>query len=313
MKYLRLAPFIATLTVAVMPLAAKAEGIPGFVAIPYRIINNRYIVSATLNGKPLNLMIDSGASRTFIDRDAFNSAIPKTEQVVPAGIPAKVNSNGELLPVFLAKHLRFGGIEFADSPVAIADFSRHNLGARHASAAIARQGFESVVIDGLIGMDILRSYNGIINTTRQVLYLNPDRSKRGGLLGDHMSVYGYKRVNLVWNRGLKVPCTLQGKPGSLIVDTGAWMTTLDYNYVRNAGVSVRPTALGPRGLMIGGHGKTAVFVARPTEFKLGDFVVRATDIACQGLEYGLMGFFGPELMERSNAIIDFGNLTMYLK
>jgi len=313
MNYPRLALFIAAIATAITPPAAKSQSIPGFVAIPYRIINNRYIIQCTLNGQRLSLMIDSGASRTYIDRDAFNRAIPKSEQVVPAGVPPKITANGEVLPVFLAKNLQFGGISFANSPVALSDFSRHNMFNRHASAAIERQGFEAVLIEGLIGMDILRSYNAIINTTRQVLYLNPDRTKRGGLLGDHMSVYGFKRVNLAWNHGLKAPCTLQGKPGDLIVDTGAYLTTLDYQYVRNAGVSIRPTKLGPRGLMIGGQGGSATFVARPTEFKIGDFVVRATDIACQGLEYKMMGLIGPDILERSNAIIDFGNLTMYLK
>ena len=226
----------------------------------------------------------------------------------------KIKLNGVQVPVLLTKNLQFGSMKFEDRPVAIGDMSQANMAARHYAAELQNErGIETVVVDGLIGLDILRTYNAVIDTGRHVMYLNPDKSKRGGLLGDHMGSYGYKRVRMTYSDGnVEVPSTLQGKPGHLFVDTGAFLTVLDYKYARSAGVSIKPTLLR-MGLGIGGQGDTAVFLASPDEFKIGDFTFPKAPIACQGLEYQMMGLLGPELLEKAHAIIDFGNLSMFLK
>ncbi len=306
---------IATLLFALLPsYPVRGASLPGFAVVPYYVYENRYVVRCSLNGKPLNLMIDSGASISIIDENAFNVAIPKSEQVTPKGIPTKLTANGKQLQVLLAKNLRIGSAALGDGPVALADLSRYSIGARHASGDLSIQGYNPAVIDGVLGLDILRTYNVVMDTSRKVLYVNIDRSRRGGLLGDHMGTYGFKRVRLALRHGnLEAPCSLEGKPGELIVDTGAWITTLDYNYVRSAHVSVVPTKLPARGYMIGGSGQSAVFLSKPDDFKVGDFQYPKGEIASQGHDRGVMGFLGPDLLEKAHAIIDFGNLSMFLK
>ncbi len=311
----RLKVLFAIFAVCLSAAAANGAGLPGFVVVPFTVTDNRYVLHCTLNGHPLNLIIDSGAAFTVLDRDAFNRAIPPAQQVVPKGVPPKVTGNGVTLPVFLATNLQIGSVKLGDGPVVVADMSRQNLGARAFAYERAQRGMESVVIDGLVGLDILRVYNAVVDTSRHVMYLNPDRSKRGGMLSDKMLGYGYKRVRLHAARGgiLEATCSMNGKAANMVVDTGAFLSIVDYQWARNAGVSMRPTRM-QMGLGIGGHGETTVFVAAPAEFKVGDFVFSNLSIAAQGLEHSLgSGLFGPELMERGHAIIDFGNLSMFLK
>jgi hypothetical protein len=309
---------IGIIALILLPVRVNAAGLEGFAKIPYSVIDNRYVLRCTLNGKPLNMIIDCGAYATVIDTSVFDGAIPKSEQVVPKGLPAKIAANDIKVPVVLAKNLRIGSLLLADRPVTIYDFKHSNTYARHFARLSVN---EHVVIDGLLGLDILRNYNAIIDTTHQVIFLDPSRSKGGGRLAENMQKYGFKRVPMTLDRhgNLEVPCALNGKAGRLIVDTGANFTQLDYRYVRSAGMTVRPSSSLNSGvgmqmkLGVGNGGASELLITETDQFKVGDYLFPKGAIGCLQHGFPTDGFFGPDLMERGHAFLDFGNLSMFLK
>jgi hypothetical protein len=309
---------LGVIALFLLAVRVNAAGLEGFTKIPYSVIDNRYVLRCTLNGKPLNMIIDCGAFATVIDNGVFDQAIPRGEQVVPKGVPTKISANDVKLPVLLAKNLRIGSLLLADRPVTIYDFKHSNTYARHFARSSVN---EHVVIDGLLGLDILRSYNAIIDTTHQVIFLDPSRSKGGGRLAENMQKYGFKRVPMTLDRrgNLEVPCVLNGKPGRLIVDTGASFTQLDYRYVRSAGMTVRPSSSLNSGLGmqmrlgVGNGGASELLITETDQFKVGDYLFPKGAIGCLQHGFPTDGFFGPDLMERGHAFLDFGNLSMFLK
>jgi len=306
--------------IAILPLPVRAAGLEGFVKVPYVVKDNRYILRCTLNGKPLNMVIDCGAYATLIDKGVFDSAIPKSQQIVPKGVPAKVSANGEPVPVLLARNLQAGGISFGDLPVLVYDMTRNNFFVRNFGRYLESAN-EQVIIEGLIGLDILRSHSAIIDTTHQVIYFDPTRSKRGGHLGDNMKRFGFKRVQMVQDRyaNLEVPCTIQGKPGRMLVDTGAYLTLINYNIARAAGVSVRPSSSlmsgikVPWGLGVGGRGPSELLIAEPSQFKVGEFSFQKAPVGCLPLDFATDGFLGPDYLEKGHAFLDFGDNSLFLK
>jgi predicted aspartyl protease len=302
------------LALSLGPAGLKAAGLPGFVLIRYNVVDNRYILPCTLNGKPLSMLIDTGAATTVIDENTFNHAVPKAEQIVPKGVPSKITANGKPLPVFLAKNLQAGAMKFGDGPVVIADLSRQNFAARHYGRELSNQGRQTSVIDGVIGLDILRTYNAVIDTSRQVIYFNHDRSKRGGILGDHMGSFGFTKVRMKYNGGgqVEVPITLQGQSSTMVVDTGAFLTSVAYKTAQAAHLAFRPSLLGST-MGINGTATSRIFVIEPDEFKVGDFRFGRLAMSSQQFERGGPGFLGPDLMEKGHAFLDFGSLSMFLK
>jgi hypothetical protein len=306
--------------IALLLLAAHvhAAGLEGFAKIPYTVIDNRYVLRCSINGKPLNMIIDCGAFATVIDSGVFDGAIPKSEQITPKGLPAKISANDIKVPVLLAKNLRIGSLLLADRPVTIYDLKHSNTFARHFARTSEN---EHIVIDGLLGLDILRNYNAIIDTTHQVIFLDPSRSKSGGRLAENIQRYGFKRIAMSLDRhgNIEVPCSLNGKPGRLIVDTGAGFTQLDYRYVRSAGASVRPASSLNSGfgmkmkLGVGNGGASELLITETDQFKVGDYPFPKGAIGCLQHGFPTDGFFGPDLMERGHAFLDFGNLSMFLK
>jgi hypothetical protein len=264
------------------------------------------------------MLIDCGAAVSVIDKSVFDSAVPKAEQVVPKGVPGKIAANDVSLPIGMTKNLQAGGMSFGNRPVAIYDFSRANEFARRFGSYTPNP---HIVVDGLIGFDILRSHNAIIDTTHQVVHFDPSRSKRGGRLSENMRRFGFTRVQMTLDRhgNLLVPCTVNSKTGQLVVDTGAHISQLNYRFASAAGVSLRPSSTVTHGIPIkmglgvGNSGSTEIFIAEPQLFKVGEYQYPRGPIGCLQHQFATDGFLGPDMLEKGHAFLDFGNNCLFLK
>jgi len=86
--------------------------------------------------------------------------------------------------------------------------------------------------DGVIGLDLLRRERAVINCRTRELFLPTPGSPRLNL-APTTGALGFTRIPLTENRRgyLTVPCSIRGRRGRLVVDTGAFVTGLNKDVV----------------------------------------------------------------------------------
>jgi len=116
--------------------------------IPLDKIGSHYSINLTINDTPLKLILDTGATYTFINSEKLSS--------VDIGKEIMLNTAGGTIIANFAKAdiLRIGELELKDFPITIAPFTQEKS-------------------DGLLGMNFFKKFDFKINQTKGILYLNP--------------------------------------------------------------------------------------------------------------------------------------------
>src|SRR6476469_5071244 len=124
-------------------LKAEAVGTPVQEGRETRIpmaIDGHFWVNATLNGKPVNFLVDSGATMTTIDRGTAEAAgvdvSPQRDQYVRTGNGIIRMSSGR------ADRLEVGGIERSDVALQVADNDDLNVLGMNYLSSLSRWGVE---------------------------------------------------------------------------------------------------------------------------------------------------------------------------
>ncbi|MDR3093809.1 MAG: retroviral-like aspartic protease family protein [Bacteroidales bacterium] len=135
------------------------------IVIPFEVValgeENSYhlLVSGKLNGKPCDLLIDTGASQTVFDM-ALIPELPKKDQpeIQSSGIIA-----GEMMTSFgIVNRFKMGELKLKDWRVVLMDMNHIND---------IYQRFSPKRISGLIGSDFLLRYKAVINYKKRHLVL----------------------------------------------------------------------------------------------------------------------------------------------
>ena len=146
----------------------------GYAPIPLaRNVVGHFEVEARVNGQPLRLLLDTGASRTVLDVNAavqLGLNLEASEQQAGG-----VGTATQAVQLATAASFDLGSLSLGSRPLAIIDLS-------HVSQALSGHGGNA--IDGAIGGDILRDHDGIIEYTAATLYLRPFASASGGPSND---------------------------------------------------------------------------------------------------------------------------------
>jgi len=118
--------------------------------IPLKKIGSQYSIDLNINQTPVTLLLDTGASYTFIDSDKIPSLILEKEILL--------NTAGGDIIAHLAKAdtLSIGDLELKNFQVTIAPFKRQHS-------------------DGLLGMNFFEKFDFKINQNSGVLYLGEKR------------------------------------------------------------------------------------------------------------------------------------------
>ena len=112
---------------------------------------------------------------------------------------------------------------------------------------------------------------------------------------------------------------VNGTPCHLIVDTGAFLTTLDQQFARKARIGGYNSGQYAQGF---GTKARPILVAQFPEFKVGDFVIRNASVTISDLDPELLGadeksratgLLGAEYLGLHGAIIDCNSSTLYLR
>jgi hypothetical protein len=174
---------------------------------------------------------------------------------------------------------------------------------------------------GVIGVNLLRKYGGLINCRTQQIFLSPS-----GNLGMSRQKYEgmgftYVPMNVTSRNRLEVTGTLAGKEFSFFLDTGAYSTIVD-NSIRNEVnlpfFTTNTKVVGP----FHDFGRDSQYTfGAPTDFKLGSYDASGARLGATtlnirenpGSSHRFAGFIGMDFLFFRSAIIDVGGRALYLK
>ena len=321
---------IALLTILAFPLAAtganppaNGTGKPAGTLPGYLIIRlgrghfNRLCLAATISGKKGLMLLDTGANNTVLNEATYRALLATSTQHLPAGVPKTVRINGLAVSTAMAPDFIVGGTNLGTLPVAL--IPRHYL----FEQSPIDQSY-SRIYDGIMGENILRHYNAVVDCGRLALYLNVDPAKKLKLTSAFVQ-NGWTRIPMSnLDNDLTVPCVINGRNFRLIVDTGAPFTNLDRNLLRGAQVDSRNIP-ALRGGLIGTQPQEAGLVSL-NSLQIGDFLatnVHMTTTPQSLTEFvgqndhsndgPILGLLGGDTLTANNAVIDIGNKALYLR
>jgi hypothetical protein len=189
--------------------------------------------------------------------------------------------------------------------------------------------------DGIIGRDLLRRHGAIINCRTRQLFVRRNAAHRLNLAGVTRA-QGFSAIPLEeTRRGLTLACSIAGRPGRLVLDTGAFLTGLDDDAARLLGLAGEPSRATARNfegrvrpiqlvqvndLRIGG------VAIPPQKLVVTDLFTRRKQRPYSGMNrvefYAprpsargdrIYGLLGNELLDLHHGIIDLETLTLFLK
>lgn len=310
---------LLVLLVGGLPALALAKPPAPVDALQYQALpmmrssQNHLLVRAEINGKPAVLLVDTGAPLSAVAlerRDHFGMS-PVTAR---SKVPARLNINGAFNAMSIARSLRLGALNLIDEPMVLIDFSY----LRPSAGNGRKQARES---DGILGTDILAPLKAVLDYERMLLVLKIDPRIPGPVPG--FNFRGYRRVRMHESEGfnLYVDGSVNGKKARLMVDTGAFATLLHSRFVNRMNIPLRQTPYRSVGVNLA---QSRVRLATISRFAVGSMDMRTHNVGVinlAGLIHGglldgsppVAGLLGSEMLQRYNAIIDFGTNSLYLK
>ena len=298
------------------PVKAVAGPLPGYqITRLGRAHYNRLCLAATIGGTKGLMMLDTGAQTTALSEATYRSLLSNAAYALPAGLPRAVDFNGTRAPLAEAPDLYVGGTNLGAVPVCLLPRS-YLLD----PSPLDKKGR---LYDGLLGENILRHYNALVDCGRLMLYLNIDPARKLNLSSSFVR-HGWTRVVMSdTGGGFTVPCVLNGHSFRLLVDTGAPFTNLDRHLL--AAAQIASHDLPVRGGLIGTNAVQAGLVDLD-RLQIGDYTatgVHMTTTAQSLAAFGgpnsrrtdvpIVGLLGGDTLATNGAVVDIGNRVLYLK
>lgn len=280
--------------------------LPGYEGLPLeRGAQNHLVLHATVNGRPANFLIDTGAAKTFLRADRARNL----------GLEASAGS--------ASVDLRASPRLFGRITVALYDPS---------------QGAGYLPADGTIALDMLRQYKAVINCRSKQIFFATDPSRRLNLARIAVA-RGFVQVPIQQDRRgyLNVPCSIRRKAGRLSLDTGAFLTMLDEQTLSSLGITGSPTRRTAGGFDGRVH---TLQLAQIDDLKIGpvpippqrlamtnitperrsrkDLMIGFTPVESivrrdAGRGEVFFGLLGNDLLDYQQAIIDLESMSLFLK
>jgi predicted aspartyl protease len=314
---------LSCLLIAAQPAAAEEKTtLAGYDAAQMaRGPENHLLLRAKMNGKPVTLLLDTGAAVSFLRADRAPSL-----GVRPLG--ETIRTGGRAFPAGTVSDFQAGDVRLRELRFALY---------RQADVGGAVPGEAARAADGLFGLDLLRRSGAVINCHTRQVFFKKDGAPRLDL-GRTMAGMGFRKVPIVTVRhdSLAVPCHLSGRLGQMLLDTGAFVTALADDAVRAFTIKTVPSRLTARGF----DGKVRpVELAQVNDLRIGDVAIPPQTFAVIDLfdsrkpvraftginrievyaekEYApgdrIFGVLGNELLDQHRAIIDLGSMSLFLK
>jgi Aspartyl protease len=174
---------------------------------------------------------------------------------------------------------------------------------------------------GLVGVNLLAKYGGLINCRTQQIFLSPTGNLGLSRQKYEQMGFTYVPINVTSKNRLEVTGTLGGKEFSFFIDTGAYSTVVD-NSIRNEvnlpWFTTNAKVEGP----FHDFGRFAQYsFGEATDFRLGNYDAKGARIGFTtlnihedvGSSHRFAGLIGMDFLYFRSAIIDVGGRGLYLK
>ncbi|MDQ3200056.1 MAG: aspartyl protease family protein [Verrucomicrobiota bacterium] len=281
----------------------------GYAGAQFIAHQNTYRLPVNANGKAGDLTIDTGAPTTVMFRATvkkFGLQIKDTEHQVHGAF----GKGKEKVAVTSIAKLAMGNCTLMNVKAAVLSDAESGLYRTYGSS------------DGLFGLREMVKYGAVLDLANHLLLVHPGGGQKGVSAGINsiLTKQGYTAVDLDFIEShLRVKAVVNGTACQLIVDTGAFLTTLDGAFARKARLGGYNTGAYARGL---GTKARPIRVTQFPEFKVGDFLIKNASVTVTELDPELLGgggkpsavgLLGAEYLGRHGAIFDFNNGTLYLR
>jgi hypothetical protein len=284
-------------------------------------IPNQFFIEASLNGHPIRLILDSG----FCTRNITLSN-PCAKWLRLAPVPVKDKSFGVSgkagAPISrgTADSLAVGNLQVSGTTL---DFT--SLTALHGrtigglwvtDGSLSARRAVNLDADGFLGLGFLQRCSAIIDLPNRRLYLKPPGTGRMVNLGPVLKNYGFAEASFeLTSGGLLVDGSINGMAVKMIIDTGAFLSSIDNRVAVDAHLKTYRSA-PMRATDVTGV-ETEVEWADPTSFKLGGVETIRPKLAVQPTSFyrmsrgELAGLLGMDFLGQTWSIIDFSQHKLY--
>jgi predicted aspartyl protease len=278
-----------------MVSTAHINDASGTTSVPFDLVNHHIYVDGAVDGKPVRLMFDTGASNLLTPTAAKRLGLTSKGTLANGGAGEQVTDLG----FARAKQVRVGAATLAD-PV----FAVTSLG--------DLPKVEGVPLDGLVGYEMFRRFGVTIDYAKKQLTLSEAKKfmPPSGATALTFNLDGHHAV---------IPGTLDGMPVRLIVDTGSrGSLAMSAPFVRAHDLVAKyvasPEAVTGWGVNGGSRGRPARFGT----LRLGDLDI---DGIAGDLFIGNKGAFanpdwsgdlGGGVLQRFTLALDYANKKIYL-
>jgi hypothetical protein len=134
------------------------------------------VVEARINNKRANMLIDSGASNTVFDKTRISEFLPNETLHTHEKLSTGLGTNSMKSESAQIATLEFGKLKIEEYQAVILDLSHVNT---------SYKAMKMKPIDGVLGGDILKQYNGIIDYGKKTLvfFIKPQPMKKKKAVG----------------------------------------------------------------------------------------------------------------------------------
>ena len=282
----------------------------GYGGAQFLPIRNTYRLPIVANGKAGDLTIDTGAPNSYIYKATLGK-FGLTAKSTDIAVRGAFGKGSEKISITTIGQLTMGNCTLMNVKAGV--LSDPESGGLYRAYGTS---------DGLFGLREMMRYGAVLDLANNLLLVHPGGPVEGISPGIRslLSKQGYTPVDLTIVEGhLRVAATVNGTPCRLIVDTGAFFTTLDEQFARKARIGGYESGAYAQGL---GTKARPIRVSRFSEFKVGDFVMPNASVTITGLDpemlgsegkLGAAGLLGADYLGLHGAIIDLNSTTLYLR
>jgi predicted aspartyl protease len=268
-------------------------------------LGNFFHLPIQSNGKPANLVVDTGSPSTLIFRSSLKG-LNLNESTTTERVIGPFGRIRDVYGLTRIKALTAGNCTLTNVPVAVASGS-------------ADSSFTRAHSNGLLGLRELIKFGAVLDLRNHLVYLRPSRpgSSVGSGIKSILAGQGYTAVPLLpKGKHVLVAGALNGFPCHFIVDTGGYITTLDVDFAAHTKLKVASTPL----VGVGFGGSSPMGITTFPSLRIGNYEIRNGSASVVrfnpeilGSHSLVAGIIGVEYLSINRAIFDFISGTMYLR
>jgi predicted aspartyl protease len=292
-------------------------------------VGNFYHLPINSNGKPANLIIDTGSPATLIFRSSTKT-LGLSEFKTNSQVSSVFGHSTDFYGMATIAALTAGNCTITNVPVAVVPAVRYSGPYGNPS--------------GVLGLRELLRFGAVLDLPHQLIYFHPPQSRFEPVERTRLirTAHGWKPVALgaevsqtarsilteqgwtpvtfsISRRHLRVSGAVNGVSCYFNIDTGAYLTMLDAAFAKRAKIGGVPTHISAQGIgKSGGDVRLAVFPSLRIgsyEIKRGSATIGFLDSEAigRGTDSEVAGLLGIEHLAINLAIFDFVSRTMYLR